>query len=329
MNHSYNPKQELRKLKQVPVSSAFLASLRTKLVAHMSAHPFHTQTPEILNTGFAHTWARYRISFAVGVVVIVLVLGSGGAVALAKNSLPGDVLYPVKLLAERIQLNAVSSPENRVQKNIEFAQRRIEEVGALATRHTDASTKTHVQDALQNIVTQLQQINTTAQTLKESGDDQKSARAEDQLKHAADSYIMQLQTIGDEDHREIKTEIQKSVELLKTFSTENDTHKDTRDTEGKDKKSTHKDQKNYQSPEKISGEQQNSIPQTEIKTNENNIVSSSTELTQPVMNQESQQTPPQGTPITSPQITPEGKSSSDLQKQERINIEKQNEQREN
>lgn len=68
---------------------------------------------------------------AAGTVGLIL----SGAVATvgATNSLPGDLLYPVKLATERVQLSFSSSSEQRVRLHSEFAERRLQEAVDLTT----------------------------------------------------------------------------------------------------------------------------------------------------------------------------------------------------
>ena len=64
----------------------------------------------------------------VATFLIVLSLMTGGTVALAQNSLPGDVLYPVKLLSEDVRLSL--SGQDALLKE-QFAQERLKEVSRL------------------------------------------------------------------------------------------------------------------------------------------------------------------------------------------------------
>lgn len=56
-----------------------------------------------------------------------LILSGAVATVGATNSLPGDLLYPVKLATERVQLSFSSSSEQRVRLHTEFAERRLQE----------------------------------------------------------------------------------------------------------------------------------------------------------------------------------------------------------
>ena len=67
------------------------------------------------------------------IVVLVLVLGGGGGIVYASTeSLPGSPLYGVKRATEQVQLFLASTETKRAEFHIKFAQRRLEEVQALA-----------------------------------------------------------------------------------------------------------------------------------------------------------------------------------------------------
>ncbi|MBE3038258.1 MAG: hypothetical protein IMZ62_05555 [Chloroflexi bacterium] len=67
-------------------------------------------------------------------MAIALILGSGGAVVYAsQDSLPGQALYPVKLFSEDIRLKLANDPPSQLQLNLEFANRRLDEIDRLAS----------------------------------------------------------------------------------------------------------------------------------------------------------------------------------------------------
>ncbi len=67
------------------------------------------------------------------IVVLALVLGGGGGIVYAStDSLPGGPLYGVKRATEQVQLFLAPTGGKRAVLHIKFAQRRLEEVQALA-----------------------------------------------------------------------------------------------------------------------------------------------------------------------------------------------------
>jgi len=67
----------------------------------------------------------------IGVMIVALLAGGGGTVYASQSSLPGDTLYPVKLMTEDVQTAVAWSPEKKVGMETKFANRRLEEIKKL------------------------------------------------------------------------------------------------------------------------------------------------------------------------------------------------------
>lgn len=65
---------------------------------------------------------------ATSLLAFVVVAGGAGSVYAAQSSLPGDVLYPVKIGVEKIQLAVTRNPEQKAYLYLHQAQTRIDEV---------------------------------------------------------------------------------------------------------------------------------------------------------------------------------------------------------
>ncbi|MBN1537343.1 MAG: hypothetical protein JW908_11470 [Anaerolineales bacterium] len=66
--------------------------------------------------------------------VIALAFGGAGAtVYAAQDSLPNDLLYPVKLASEEFRLNIATQTQTEFQLSLQFANRRMNEIAALAS----------------------------------------------------------------------------------------------------------------------------------------------------------------------------------------------------
>lgn len=140
------------------VKAGRLALLQS-LGADESARPTYTLKDY---ADFAASFAFHSVArpFAVGLSSLVLALG-GWVVAVnaASGSVPGDALYPVKIATERVQLRLTTSSEQRAKLHIEFAGRRLEEVGAVQSS-TRAGKSVRVQNALESFRKEI----TSAQT---------------------------------------------------------------------------------------------------------------------------------------------------------------------
>jgi len=77
--------------------------------------------------GWLPRWAT-----AVIIGVFVLLAAGGGTAVAASNSLPGDILYPVKLATERVQFTFTFSDEGTANLHAKFAERRAEEMARIA-----------------------------------------------------------------------------------------------------------------------------------------------------------------------------------------------------
>jgi hypothetical protein len=67
-------------------------------------------------------WARAAVA---GIVMLVL---GASSVELSARTVPGNFLYPVKILTERVRFALTSSPEDRVELRLTFSERRLSEV---------------------------------------------------------------------------------------------------------------------------------------------------------------------------------------------------------
>ena len=75
----------------------------------------------------------WRGAMAVALVLILLIGFGRAAVTVASGALPGDALYPVKLLAEQTRMVLTVDNEQRAQLQQQFNQTRLEEAGLVAT----------------------------------------------------------------------------------------------------------------------------------------------------------------------------------------------------
>jgi hypothetical protein len=63
--------------------------------------------------------------------ILALLFGGGISAVAAQDSLPGDLLYPVKTLVEDIELGLATKPETQFQIALKHANYRFEEINAL------------------------------------------------------------------------------------------------------------------------------------------------------------------------------------------------------
>jgi hypothetical protein len=76
---------------------------------------------------------RKPIMQAVLIVTVLLSLISGGSVLASENTVPGDFLYPLKMIVEEARL-VITGEEKDATLHLQFAERRLREVEALAEK---------------------------------------------------------------------------------------------------------------------------------------------------------------------------------------------------
>ena len=97
-------------------------------------HKRHLNGSAIFSLLFNRTPRPIWMAAVAVFMAIVLILGSGGAVVYAsQGSLPGQALYPVKLFSEDLRLKLANDPPSQHQLNLEFANRRLDEIDRLAS----------------------------------------------------------------------------------------------------------------------------------------------------------------------------------------------------
>lgn len=118
-----------------PPTEAFVGDLEKRLVEKARALQragrrslWDRYLTPIFSSGRARRWA------AVLAVILALVLASAGTAIAAQSSIPGEPLYPVKRVTERLGLLVVRDPPGKTHLRLEFARRRTEEIEALDSR---------------------------------------------------------------------------------------------------------------------------------------------------------------------------------------------------
>ena len=85
--------------------------------------------------------------FAQMIAIVMLaaaMLGGGGAAAVyaSQESLPGEALYPLKTWSEDMRIDLINNPESELQLNLQFAERRMTEIGEVAGQDDDLAAQT-------------------------------------------------------------------------------------------------------------------------------------------------------------------------------------------
>lgn len=111
---------------KVTPSPEFRRRLRNRLLEVMEPAKAAEGRKEV-NHGWFISILSIR-AVAISVLAFVVLTTGAGSVYAAQSSLPGDVLYPVKLGVEKIQIAVTVNPEDKAYWHLKLVQRRIDEV---------------------------------------------------------------------------------------------------------------------------------------------------------------------------------------------------------
>jgi len=99
-------------------------------------------------------------------MLLVLVMGSGYVgVWASENSLPGDLLYPIKITSEKIQVKLTFDEHKKAELHVELAQKRTEEIKQLKQKETVDSKV--VKETYTKVKEEMSEAKNTLQVIKD------------------------------------------------------------------------------------------------------------------------------------------------------------------
>lgn len=161
----------------------------TSLVGQTSAS--HTAKLPIWSKEF---WQRKLAVQAVLTLLLVvsLLIGSSGVAKASQQALPGDSLYPVKILLENVTLSLASNPAASAELHIRYAQRRLTEIQSLVAVKRYAQISQAVTDFTKQLDQAIKGINLVAAYDKIRGQSLATS-----LKLALSSHIERITLLED------------------------------------------------------------------------------------------------------------------------------------
>ena len=110
---------------QIKPRPEFKAAARYRFQSALAAKEKKMAKSESAPRRWRFKWATVALA-----VLVIFVVGGGTGIASA-NSMPGDPLYRVKTIVERIQMGLTFGNENKAQLHMNFAERRSDEMQTL------------------------------------------------------------------------------------------------------------------------------------------------------------------------------------------------------
>jgi len=145
------------------------------------------------------------------VMILSLVLGSSfGTVSASKNTLPGDILYPVKITAENFEYTLAFSNEKKVEVAIQSIENRMDELKRMAVENTES---VHIAVASENLKDNLNKVQVAVQEVNQEEviqtADQNLMEIENEIREVAENS----EILG-QDAQEIKNEVEKTTSVI-------------------------------------------------------------------------------------------------------------------
>ncbi len=138
-----NTSHLIKKLKNTDVASPrpeWVAQQRQMLMAQIStgqqAAPRGLAAFRQLVIEFFGSRVAYRFA-ATAVLVVAIVLSTSVTTAFAERSVSGDILYPVKVASEQVQLSLTTNKTDRARLTVDFAVKRLAEVRQIVAAEQD------------------------------------------------------------------------------------------------------------------------------------------------------------------------------------------------
>lgn len=194
-NRNSNPKdiiERLEILRETPERELHTAANgRADFLKNVESLPQPVSPERKLRLNFRSVQTKLQFrSLTIAIFLIVSVFGSGIVTAsAAQSSLPGEQLYPVKILMEDIRLALAEDDHERLELHLEFAAERFEELDALDPQDQSELTDDFFADLDEHLF--------KAEQLTSSGEG--DIEGNDQLDELYSDYE---DLVDDEDHQE-------------------------------------------------------------------------------------------------------------------------------
>ena len=122
--------------KRVKLTDKDKQTIRNSIIEYSKIHPIQTQSKKRAVFNFATFLYQPRVVIAS--LLIVLLFSSSGVAFASQYALPGDTLYPVKLLTENISEKIAITQSQKDSRLISHAQQRVAELETLLQKkHID------------------------------------------------------------------------------------------------------------------------------------------------------------------------------------------------
>lgn len=136
-------------------------------------HAMKAQTTAVKQSGFGRKMALNlgaMVARPVGAFAMVLTVMFGSVIAsvsAATSSTPGQILYPLKLTTERIQVSFVSDKKDKANLQLSFAKKRLQEIKDVVNNEPDqAKVQEKIKQPIENLKSTIASVKIAVEDMK-------------------------------------------------------------------------------------------------------------------------------------------------------------------
>lgn len=147
-------KKYLKFLKHLDLDQGWFLSDKKALQKFVKENPVL-----IKQRSFGSLFFLRNFRFVSAIVVVILILGLGGGVVLAsQESLPGDILFPIKLFSEEVEKFLARGDFSKAEVSLKLTDRRLKEVVKLISFDDLEENQEHINKNLERFKMELKEI---------------------------------------------------------------------------------------------------------------------------------------------------------------------------
>jgi hypothetical protein len=159
--------RKIKALQRIQPNASWLQSQRSFLLSEISRSqkPIKNRKNFLVFPVFNFSKIfRPAFAFAFSIIILISSLTTVGVISAAQNSLPGDMLYPIKTAIEKTQLSFTADRTNRTKLSIKFATQRLDEFTQLLDK---SESKADIQKTVKKFTEEIVAVREEINTLKE------------------------------------------------------------------------------------------------------------------------------------------------------------------
>ena len=170
--------EQLKTLKEIKPRAEWKNSSRELLLSQISAQTENSKTSVPKNVWFftksimPSSVLRF-VAQPIGVMSVILLFVAGTGILgvnASKTSLPGDLLYPVKLTSEKVSLSLTINDSKKAEKHLEYAEERVNEMEAVSAQPLeDKDKKAKMKQAVSGLMDQMEGAQIQLDKVKDAG----------------------------------------------------------------------------------------------------------------------------------------------------------------